>query len=126
MWCWETESLKDKPFSSSITTCLKQLLNFEENKQREQEESDKIFNMIGLAGSLENEYEYEKKRRRILQAECPYEKIIEIYQEAINRFKNIGWNREIPHLIDSINHYKELIEKDKILRDLAKKKLTNY
>ncbi len=101
-----------------------ELLNFEERKQKEKEESDEIFRIISVTGKLEKEYELEKKRRRILQVDCPYEKIIEIYKEAIIRFKSIGWNKEIPHLIDSINHYNELIEKDKILRDLAKKKLS--
>ena len=52
-----------------------------------------------------------------------YGKIIAIYNEAIERFKNIGWNREIPFLIDTIKHYNELTKKDKILRDLARKKL---
>jgi hypothetical protein len=99
-----------------------ELLNFEEKKKREKEESDEIFNIISNAQKLEKEYDLEKKRRRILQSVCPYEKIIEIYNEAIKRFKIIGWNKEIPYLVDSINHYNELIEKDKILRELAKKK----
>lgn len=100
-----------------------ELLNFEEQKQREKEESDEIFNLMSGAEKLEREYESEKKRKRILQVECPYGKIIAIYNEAIERFKNIGWNREIPFLIDTIKHYNELTKKDKILRDLARKKL---
>jgi hypothetical protein len=99
-----------------------ELLNFEEKKQREKEEAEAIYRIIDTAEKLEREYELEKKKRRILMAECPYEKIIGIYKDAIKRFETIGWKKEIPYLIDSINHYNELIEKDKLLRDLAKRK----
>jgi len=99
-----------------------ELINFEEKKEREIAKSEEIFNMINNAERMEKKYEQEKKKDRILQVDCPYEQIIEIYKEAIKKFESIGWKKESSNIINSIRYYKEKIEKDKILRELALKK----
>ncbi len=56
-----------------------EILNFEENKKEKHEESKEIFNMISNAERIAKKYEQEIKRVSILHLDCPYEKIIEIY-----------------------------------------------
>ena len=51
---------------------------------------------------MEREYELEKKKGRILQVPRPYERIIEIYKDAITEFEKINWNSQTIHLINSI------------------------
>ena len=100
-----------------------ELLDFTEKKEREEAEVDAIFELIDSAVKIEREYELEKKRGKILSVDCPYEKIIEIYEDAMRRFEKINWKEQSLHLNDSITFYNDKIEKDKILRELARKKL---
>jgi len=99
-----------------------EILNFEEKKKEKIEESEEIFNMIGIAERLAREYEQGIKRGSILRLECPYEKIIEIYKKAKKRFESIGWKEESSKLIESIWYYNEKLEKDKVLREIEEKK----
>jgi len=98
------------------------ILDFEEKKKEKIKESEEIFNMISNAERMAKEYEKEIKRGRILHLDCPYEKIIEIYEEVKKRFESIGWKEESSKLIDSIEYYNNKLEKDKKLREIEAKK----
>ena len=100
-----------------------EILDFEAKKKEKVEESEEIFNMINNAERMAKEYEQEIKMSSILNLDCPYEKIIEIYKEVKKRFENIGWKEESSKLIDSIRYYKEKLEKDKKFREIEEKKL---
>ncbi|MFX1322761.1 MAG: hypothetical protein ACFFAQ_14080 [Promethearchaeota archaeon] len=100
------------------------ILNFEEKKKRKLKQSEEIFNMIDNVERMAKEYEKEIKKGRILDLDCPYEKIIEIYKDVEKRFENIGWKEESSKLSDSIEYYNDKLEKDKILREFEKRKLT--
>ena len=58
----------------------------------------------------------------ILHLDCPYEKIIEIYEEAEKKFESIGWKEESSKLFDSIEYYNAKLKKDKRLREIEAKK----
>ncbi len=64
----------------------KMILDFEEKKKEKLKESEEIFNMISNAERMAKEYEKEIKKGRILHLDCPYERIIEIYEEVKKRF----------------------------------------
>jgi len=100
------------------------ILDFEEKRKKKLKESEEIFNMIDKAERMTKAYEKEIKKGRILDLDCPYEKIIEIYKEVEKRFKSIGWKEEASKLFDSIEYYNDKLEKDKILREFEKRKLT--
>jgi len=100
------------------------ILDFEEKKKRKLKQSEEIFNMIDNVEKMAKEYEKEIKKGRILDLDCPYEKIIEIYKEVEKRFESIGWKEEASKLFDSIEYYNDKLEKDKILREFEKRKLT--
>ena len=100
-----------------------EILNFEEKKKEKIEESEEIFNMISNAEKIARGYEQEMKKGSILRLDCPYEKIIEIYRKAKQRFESIGWKEESSKLIVSIRYYKEKLEKDKKLREIEEKKV---
>ncbi|MFX1573697.1 MAG: hypothetical protein ACFFB0_13185 [Promethearchaeota archaeon] len=99
-----------------------QLLNFEEKKEENLKRSQEIFDMISNAEGMAKEYEQEIKINNVLQFDCPYEKIIEIYKKAKKRFENIGWKEESLKLKDSIRYYKDKLEKDKKLREIEERK----
>ncbi len=99
-----------------------EILNFEEKKKEKIEESEEIFNMISNAEKIARDYEQEIKRSSILHLDCPYEKIIETYRKAKQRFESISWKEESSKLIVSIRYYKEKLEKDKKLREIEDKK----
>ncbi|MFX1387104.1 MAG: hypothetical protein ACFE9M_07820 [Promethearchaeota archaeon] len=98
------------------------ILDFEEKKEEKLKESEEIFNMINNAERMGKEYEKEIKKGRILQLDCPYEKIIEIYKNAEKKFNNIGWKKEANKIFDSIKYYNDKIEKDKKLRVIEEEK----
>ena len=99
-----------------------ELLNFEERQQELAMKSESIFSIINNAENMAKEYEIEIKKGRILDLDCPYEKIIDLYQEAKRKFEEIGWKEESTKLEDSIRFYYEKIEKDNRLRDIEKNK----
>ncbi len=121
------ELYKNKEIDTIRTVILslnreENILDFEEKKKEKIKESEEIFNMIDNAERMAKEYEKEIKRGRILHLDCPYEKIIEIYEEVKKRFESIGWKEESSKLIDSIEYYNNKLEKDKRLREIEAKK----
>ncbi|MHA1150211.1 MAG: hypothetical protein ACTSR8_18420 [Promethearchaeota archaeon] len=101
-----------------------ELLNYEEQKEREEAEIEEIFQLISKADKLEQTYEAQKKMGQLLSVECPYPQILNLYQQAKNRFEAANWQSQANRLNESIEHYKEKIQQDKILRFYEKKKIT--
>ena len=99
-----------------------EILDFEEKRREEIRESEEVFNMLNIAERMTREYEKEIKKGRILQLNCPYEEIIEIYRDIKKKFEVIGWKEESQKLSDSIRHYQIKVVHDKGLREIEKKK----
>ncbi|MFX1317294.1 MAG: hypothetical protein ACFE9T_15635 [Promethearchaeota archaeon] len=98
------------------------ILDLEDKEKEKLKESEEIFNMISNAERMANEYEKEIKKGKILQLDCPYKKIIEIYKKAEKKFESIGWREEADNLFDSIEYYNDKLKKDKRLREIEAKK----
>ena len=99
------------------------ILDFEEKRRDEIRESEEIFNMLNIAERMAREYEKEVKKGRILQLNCPYDEIIEIYRDIMKKFELIGWKEESNKLSDSIRFYQVKVVHDKGLREIEERKL---
>jgi hypothetical protein len=102
---------------------LKELesLEFEKERKRQEEQSQIIFELINRAENIAKEYEI-NIRQNILDYECPYEKVIEIYREAKKKLEEFGWKEEAAKLLNPIRHYQEKLASDKKLRTFEKEK----
>jgi len=99
------------------------ILNLEEHKEREKQKADEIFNIIKDAEHIAKSYENEIKLGKLLEYNCPYDSIIEIYLVAKEKFENIGWEEEANGLIDTLNFYLDKKKRDIKLREIEEKKL---
>jgi len=95
---------------------------FETSKKEKNSEVEVILNGIQEAEKIAKQYELEIKKG-ILDVECPYEHIIEIYQKAKRQFEQIGWTEQASQILNSISFYQEKLISDKNLRELEKQKL---
>ncbi|TFF94929.1 MAG: hypothetical protein EU543_00040 [Promethearchaeota archaeon] len=93
--------------------------------QREREKNiyDEIFQIITEGEKLAKEYQKKIDKDGILNHEAPYEKVIELYKEAKEKFQNVGWLREAEKLNDSINYYKKKLEDDNRLKEIEQRRL---
>jgi len=98
------------------------VLDFEEKKQAQIDESEEILKIINEAERKAREYDHTIKGGQILKHNCPYEEIITIYKEAKRRFVSIGWNVEASNLTNSIRFYQKKLKQDKKLREFEEKK----
>ncbi|MFX1291158.1 MAG: hypothetical protein ACFFAG_09410 [Promethearchaeota archaeon] len=95
----------------------KKILEFEKKKKDEEKQAEKIFNQIHNAERMAKEYEL-KIKEGFFEHEPPYEKILNIYRNARKSFEEIGWMEESMKLLNTIQFYKEKLEKDMRLRSL--------
>ncbi len=100
------------------------ILTFEEKKQEKNKKFEIILNKIDKAEKLAKDYKKNIINGKIFQFDCPYEKIIEIYESAKDELNKIGWKDASIKMLDSISFYKNQLEKDKELREYEKKKLS--
>ena len=107
----------------TFLTKEEEILDFEEKRREEIRESEEIFNMLNIAEKMARKYEKEIKKGRILQLNCPYNEIIEIYKETKKKFELIGWKEESNKLSDSIRYYQVKVEYDKGLREIEERKI---
>ncbi|MFX1571728.1 MAG: hypothetical protein ACFFB0_03190 [Promethearchaeota archaeon] len=91
------------------------ILEFEKKKKEEAKVAEEIFNKIHKAERMAQEYEV-KIKDGVFEQEAPYEDILKIYRDARKDFEEIGWMEESMKLINTIQFYKEKLEKDKKLR----------
>ncbi|KKN45274.1 hypothetical protein LCGC14_0684810, partial [marine sediment metagenome] len=101
----------------------KEQKKFEQKKKEVDETASEIFNLIQDADHMAQEYELKIKAGIFDNEAPPYEKIIDIYREARKRFEKINWKEESTKLLDSIEFYKEKLEKDKKIRSLEAEKV---
>ncbi|MBN1216929.1 MAG: hypothetical protein JXA99_15995 [Candidatus Lokiarchaeota archaeon] len=97
------------------------VLNFEEQREEKSKEFDKILELIDQAEKNVKEYKLKIKNQNILKIESPYLGVIKIYEEAINKLTNHGWNDTANKLTESIEYYKKELERDNYLREIEKK-----
>ncbi len=97
------------------------ILEFEKRKKDKAKLAEKIFNKIHKAERMAQEYEI-KIKEGVFDQEAPYEDILKIYRDARKDFEEIGWMEESMKLINTIQFYKEKLDKDKKLRALEIKK----
>ena len=98
------------------------VLKFETIKREKESEAEVILNEINKAEKIAKNYELEIKKG-ILNLECPYEQIIDIYSKAKIKFEQIGWIEQAAQIVNSISFYQEKLISDKNLRELEKQKL---
>jgi hypothetical protein len=91
-------------------------------KKEKSKTAEEIFKMINEAEKIAQDYEVNIKDG-ILNFVCPYDKVIEIYRKAKSSFENLGWFEEGNKLTNSINFYKQKLEKDERIRVLQKEKI---
>ncbi|MHA2009405.1 MAG: hypothetical protein ACXABO_14540 [Promethearchaeota archaeon] len=103
-----------------------EILDYEEKRKAKVVESEEIFAIISNAERMAKDYEHGINTRGILQLNCPYQKIIDIYKEAKERLNSIGWEEESHKLMDSISYYNDKLKKDKKLREIERKKIAPY
>ncbi|MCJ7648750.1 MAG: hypothetical protein MUP85_09080, partial [Candidatus Lokiarchaeota archaeon] len=112
----------DQIFSKTADFQEMSALKFETSKREKDSEAEVILNEINEAEKIAKNYELEIKNG-ILNVECPYEQIIDIYREAKHKFEQIGWTEQAAQIINSISYYQEKLISDKNLRNLENQKL---
>ncbi len=112
----------DQTFSKTTNLQEMRAFKFETSKKEKDSEAEVILNGVNEAEKIAKNYELEIKKG-ILNVECPYEQIIEIYREAKLKFEQIGWLEQAAQIVNSISHYQEKLMSDKNLRKLEKQKL---
>ena len=100
----------------------KKILEFEKKKEEEAKLAEQIFDKIHNAERMAQEYEL-KIKEGIFKQEAPYGDILKIYRDARKSFEEIGWMEESMKLINTIQFYKEKLEKDKKLRAIEIEKV---
>jgi len=112
----------DQSFNKTANLQEMSALKFETSKREKNSEVESIFNEINEAEKIAKNYDLEIKKG-ILNVECPYEKIIEVYRGAKLKFEQIGWTDQAAKIINSISYYQEKLISDKNLRNLENEKL---
>ncbi|MBY8989300.1 MAG: hypothetical protein KGD58_00970 [Candidatus Lokiarchaeota archaeon] len=100
----------------------KKILEIEKKKKDRANIAETIFNEIHDAERMAQAYE-SKIREKNFDHEPPYEEILKIYREARKKFEEIGWMEESMKLLNTIQFYKDKLEKDKRLRSLEFEKV---
>jgi len=127
----EKQKVKAGEVSSPIELTMKDIEGETEKAyaevqmQREREKNiyDEIFQIITNAENLAKDYQKKIDKEGILNHEAPYEKVIDLYKEARERFQKVGWSREAEKLNESINYYKKKLEDDKKLKQIEQRRL---
>ncbi|MBN1215076.1 MAG: hypothetical protein JXA99_06475 [Candidatus Lokiarchaeota archaeon] len=98
-------------------------LDIENKKKQNQKIFNDIFEMINKADQISKSYDDEILKQGILNLECPYDKIIEIYNNAKKKFEQNRWLIEAKKLDESIEYFKKKIKEDKKIRENEIKKI---
>lgn len=98
------------------------LIDIEDQKRLEKEKIRKTIDMIDHAEKIAQDYQKEVKNGNILDYNCPYDSIIEIYRHAKEELNEFGWKRQAWELNNSIRHYETELHRDQKLREIEKKK----
>ena len=113
------ENLKQK---AQVAKMRKQI----ELKQEEEIFKNNLTDMIDYAEKLAREYELNLKKaikKGSIVKECAYPSVIEIYEEVRDKVKEKGWKDQEKLYDDQVQHYQNLLEKDKKLRHMEAQKI---
>ena len=111
----------DQPFHKTADLREMSAFKFETIKKEKDSEAEVILNEINEAEKIATNYEIEIKKG-ILNVECPYEQIIDIYRKSKLKFEQIGWTEQAVQIVNSISFYQKKLISDKKLRELEKQK----
>lgn len=96
---------------------LAEIAKIKERKTKQEQEVSKLaFELISTAESLAKQYESDLNAG--MWPECPYDRVIEIYNKAKSKFEQINWTEQAKTLTNTIAYYKEKSEADKKEREL--------
>ncbi|MBY8980024.1 MAG: hypothetical protein KGD72_06520 [Candidatus Lokiarchaeota archaeon] len=113
------ENLKQK---AQVVKLRKQV----ELKQEEDIFQNNLTDMIDNAEKLAREYELNLKKainKGSMVKECAYPSIIKIYEDVRDKAKEKGWKDQVKLYDDQVQHYQNLLEKDKKLRQIEAQKV---
>ncbi|MHA1284033.1 MAG: hypothetical protein ACTSQP_16165, partial [Promethearchaeota archaeon] len=96
----ERERIKKAEIEESSTLREQRIQELEAEKKKKEAIAESIFEIINEAERIVKDYEMSLKGGGILNYECPYEKVIDMYREARKRFEEIGWKEEASKLIN--------------------------
>jgi hypothetical protein len=103
----------------------KKIREMAERRKEEEEFKKQISDMVNNAEKMAREYGLQLKkeiREGILTSVCVYPEIIKIYENIRSMVIERGWNDEAVIYTRQINHYSDLFEKDKKLREIEAQK----
>ncbi|MGM0469810.1 MAG: hypothetical protein ACQERB_13500 [Promethearchaeati archaeon] len=127
----EKQKVKAGEVSSPIELTMKDIegetekayAEVQREREREKNIYDEIFQIVTNAENLAKDYQKKIDKDGILNHEAPYEKVIELYKEAKEKFQNVGWLREAEKLNESIKYYKKKLEDDNRLKELERQRV---
>jgi len=97
-------------------------MELETKKKKQKRIEEEIQKKVNYAESLAREYELTLRKKDFSKI-CPYENIIEIYEDIIEILKETGWKDQIKLYRETIRHYEQKLEHDKKFREFDQKKL---
>ncbi|MBD3212645.1 MAG: hypothetical protein GF311_08550 [Candidatus Lokiarchaeota archaeon] len=99
------------------------ILREKQAQKKFEQQKEEAFKIIDNALDIARNYNRDIQEGNILEIECPYEKVIDLYQKAKNIFQEIGWVNEADKMDQSINYYKQKLEEDIKLRKEEKQRI---
>lgn len=111
------ESIKEK-----VSMELK-IMEYEKGKKAEEHLQKEVDDMIMEAEKMARDYDLALKQKDF-SIECPFEEIIDIYRNAKEKLKAVGWEGQAETLTKSIAFYKKKLEQDNRLREFEYLKIS--
>ncbi len=116
----EKAIIERKNFQRELEKKQELFIQLKEKEQKDKAISEEALSLIHQAEEMARIYEENIKLGR--RPEPVYEKVIEFYEKAIEKFRMIGWEDEILKLKESIQYYRKKSKEDKELRELERVK----
>ena len=108
-----------------MKTQVKKIAQITAKKEEKALFQKEISDMIESAEKLAREYDIDMKKaikKGELVEKCIYPEVIRIYQESKNKVEEKGWKDQTAIFNSQIKKYKDLLEKDKKIREIEKEK----
>jgi hypothetical protein len=99
------------------------ILREKQAQKKFEQQKEEAFQIIDNALGIARNYNKDIQDGNVLEIECPYEKVINLYQRAKNIFQEIGWINEADKMDQSINYYQQKLEEDIKLRKEEEQRL---
>jgi len=101
---------------------LDKQMELETKKKKQERIEEEIQKKVNYAESLVREYELALRKKDFSKV-CPYENIIEIYEDIIEILKETGWTDQIKLYRETIKHNEQKLVHDKKFREFERQKL---